>query len=376
MRIELTTIDDLSREEWNKVMLNNTYLTVLNYDSLCLFWEHFKGETDPTLPRIGGIVDAVIVRLFRENELTAIIPLVLVDRMYKFLKVRSIEFLTQQLGGPYLGVIGEEIDEKVWGLIRKKLIESFKFDLFQLTYISDYSFCEGNIYYQGVCPLVNLSNFEDFEAYSKSKYDGKFKYNLRSRLKKFIADGGKLEVLTFNELSSSDLEEMRSVSATKEIDGKQDVLKDEKFWKYLHQNIMLYPNKVILARLQGRIVAFQYSIYLNNFRLYVNLAYDRKYKKYGLGNLIDNYEIETENFEHVSLVSMGPGLDVYKKKFATAYQPIYSYLSASNTIKGKLVEKYLKRKFKKIDLYWQNQFSELNVIDIEKVISLAFNKNQ
>jgi hypothetical protein len=353
MRIEFTDIVSLSREEWDLVYDNNQTVSVLTYDVMQLFLTHFNGSNSDS--KFGRIISTIIVKIFVDNNLVTIIPFVLIERNRNSIVFRSIEFISQQFGGPYLGPIGAKISDKTWLKIRKELKSNYKFDFLQLRYITDNSIFKNNIYCNNVCPIIEIRNFDNYGSFSQTIYDSKFRYNLRSRFKKFVSNGGSLNVKSFNALSESELLQIQEVSASKEQDGKIDVIKDMFVWEYIINNMKLYNNRIVFAKLNNVIVAFQYSIYIDSIHIYSNLAYNRDFKQFGLGNLIDNFEIEMEDFGAIKYISMGPGFDSYKKKFATGYQPLFTYITSGNTIRGRLITAYLIRKLNKVDLYWRNQ---------------------
>ena len=180
-------------------------------------------------------------------------------------------------------------------------------------------------------PIINLADFIDYTDYNKQQYNSKKRYNIKSRKKSFLDNNGQLLKTSYDKISKEDFKGILDVSASKKTEGKHDHFESKEILNYTKSMLLNYKNQIILAKINNKVIGYQISFLYSNFRSYSGLSYDRNYKKYGIGNLIDDFEIERQDFNSIKFINMGAGLDDYKLNFSTEIEKLYTFQLKGNT---------------------------------------------
>ena len=313
----LSSIDEIKKfkKKWfsfEKSLSDSEY----NYSFIINWLESFLEKKDS---RFGFEKEILVVVLYRNQSIISIYPLLKVKRIYKrFFRYSSVEFIGSQFGGGNLGGIGL-INNDQFKIILNWLNENISFDVLYLSnqnkgHLSIYSSLKSFSY--SVYPIINLKDFDDYTDYSIKKYNSNMRKNLRRRLKMFYSDGGCIESKKYKDISENEFNQILKVSASKETEGKHDHFKDKEILYYLKNMLLSSKNKIIFAKLKNVIIGYQIIYLYDKFKIYSGLSYDRNYKKYGIGNILEDFDIKSTNFKEYNYISMGPGLEKYKKYFS------------------------------------------------------------
>ena len=346
----ISTIKQLEeiKNDWvqfENIFLNDEYNYNIIYNWSCIF---LNKENE----RFGYKKKLNIIILYQNNSILSILPLINIKRrIKKFFTYTSLEFIGSQFGCNNLGPIGE-INNKNLDIILNWLNKNIQYDIINLgnqnkNNLSLYSLYSS--YFYSIYPIINLKNFIDYNDYSKTKYNSNMRKNLKRRLKMLHNDDGELLIKKFQEISNKEFNEILKVSASKETEGKHDHFKDKDILVYIKNILSTTNHKIILAKLNNEIIGYQIIYLYKKYKIYSGLSYNRLYKKYGIGNLLEDYDIQNTKFNEYDYINMGPGLEKYKTYFSTDYQKIYCVLIRGNTFFSKLFFYFTIKKFKKLE---------------------------
>tara|TARA_B100000965_G_scaffold386741_1_gene389298 strand:+ start:11661 stop:12749 length:1089 start_codon:yes stop_codon:yes gene_type:complete len=293
-----------------------------------------------------------ILVLYDSALIQTIFPLIKVKRKYKrFIKYRSLEYIGQQYGGFSFDFIGNKT-QKYISCILDWMKDNINYNLLNLSYQKEYQFKQFNnsvFFCISAYPIIDINRFSNYDSYNKEVYNSKIRYNIKSRKKKFELDGGEIIKTNYENISKNDFEGILKVSSTKEDEDKKDHYADKDKLKFEKKLLTIIDNQIIIAKIEQKIVGYQISYIFDKNRVFNGLSYHRKYKKYGIGNLIDDYEVQSEQFNDIHTISMGSGLDSYKLNFNTSFEKIYNIISVNETFFSKLISCFLFKKLKKIN---------------------------
>lgn len=337
---------DFFESEWLKFEEQHFNLSQ-NYYLVKKYIETFYSKDDS---RFGFNKKILVILVYEDGTLKLIIPLFIVKRFFKkIIPYISIETLTNAFAMPYQRFIGIA-EEKYFNEVKTWISQNFKYDILSFTHL-DKNYIKtiksGENIIHGICPIVDLSEFKDYAEYNKVHYNSKTRYNIQSRKKKFISAGGALLKKTIHELSDDEFLQIRKVSATKELDHKHDHLSDERVVNYVKSLLAKYSHSITIARLNEKIVGYQISYFFEKTKFLESLAYDRNFKSFGIGNLIDDFEISSLDFNSINKINMGAGTDSYKLSFATKMEELYMHIDYGNRMFSKIICSYILGKYKK-----------------------------
>jgi hypothetical protein len=367
MKIEISDKFDISKEEFELLDSHTPYIHNLSYDSLTAWWDHFKSVKNNH--RIGDLKQLAIVKVFRNSKISTLIPLALVhQKKFRYFRFKQLEFLSQQHGGPLLSFIGFQISPIEYSEVLKALKRNIKFDFLECNFLPKDANFTSCMIPTSITLFIHLDRYNDYLDYQTSKYDRKFKKNIERRRNLFFDEGGKFVIKKFEELSETVLSEIRKVGATKSAaTGKTDILSEKLFWEYIIKHFKTVNSRVMLALLNDQIVGYHFTYYIHTYmRIYSMLAYHRDYKKYGIGNLIDDEELRTEKFQNCKMISMGGGVSEYKLKFADSFAFTYTWFQRGNTLKSFIFSKLLIERLK-------DREEKLNILR-EKLLEKGLNE--
>ena len=177
----------------------------------------------------------------------------------------------------------------------------------------------------------------------------KKRYNINSRKKSFLKDNGELIKTSYRKISNKDFKSILYVSSTKKTEGKHDHYEVKEILDYTKSMLSKNENQIILAKINNKVIGFQISFIYSNYRVYAGLAYDRNYKKYGIGNLIDDFEIESQDFRTLKYINMGAGLDNYKLTFNTGIEKLYTLQLNGNRFFSSFLCVFFNKRVKQIE---------------------------
>ena len=318
----------------------------------------FKKNND----RLGYNKNLKILVLYKNNSIETILPLMKVTRSIKrYIKYTSLELIGSQFGFNKTNIIGIKNTNNIQLLIDwiKKNISFNILNISNLDYV-DLSYLKNmKNYCYSASPIIQLDKFSDYINYQKSKYNSNMRKNLKRRKKMLYNDGGELLIKNYNEITEKEFHQIQLVSSSKELEGKHDHLKDESNLLFLKYMLEKNENKIVLAKLHNEVIGYQIIYLYQNFKIYSGLSYDRNYKKYGIGNLLENHDIENTIFSNNYYINMGPGLEDYKKYFATDYKKIFCVIINGKGLMSYFINIYISYKYKNIEFDFNRNMQNL-----------------
>ena len=348
------------KDEWielEKKHPNESY----NYNLIDIWLSHFTNYNNN---RFGYDKKIYIILLYKNNSLVSIFPLINLTRKFKrIVSYQSLELIGQQYGLNDLGVLGEVSDEYI-DLYINWIRKNIKFDIMTLQYQNNEnasSFKSFNKIVSSGFPIIKLTNFIDYNDYNKQQYNSKKRYNIKSRKKSFLKNNGQLIKTSYNNISKDDFKGILDVSASKKTEGKHDHFDSKEILDYTKSMLLNYKNQIILAKIKNKVIGYQISFLYSDFRSYTGLSYDRNYKKYGVGNLIDDFEIESQNFNSLKFINMGAGLDDYKLIFCTEIDKLYTFQLKGNTWLSLIIYRIFNKRVQQIEKSLQAQILNKNL---------------
>lgn len=317
-------------KEWRilEKSLNHSNLTS-SYDWLNTWWSVFKNVNNSL---IGFNKKLIIICLYENHNLVAIAPLLKVNRKKYGINISFIEFLGQQWAGNYLDIIAGKSHIKYRNIIFKWLYNNVKFDSIFLKYIPNDTQCFtlDQLYLYSACPEINISEFRNYDEYVKNKYSKNLKQNLRTAYNKAKKADDMIET-SIEALDHKNFKETVRLSEFKLLDRKNSIFNDENKSLFMQEVTKIMTSNVVFVHLNGKNVAYRTNVIFNNNKFCLDASYDRNFRKYELGSIsVDanlNDSFTNKMFSHC----FGPGLDFYKKKFTKKNINIYMFIHKGNT---------------------------------------------
>ncbi len=311
-----------------------------SYEWISLWHETFEHREDN---RFGNNKELVVCFLYRESELIAIAPFVILSKTYFKVKIRSIEFIGQQWGATYCDILSSQISNHELNLIIDKLKQSYKFDVLFLTHIPQFSnsFSPNCLFPYEVCPEIKLQRFQDYNDYRNQCYSKSTKQNLRSALNRANKNNHQISI-THEAFDTLKFKEIVNAARSKIRDGKADKYSDPLKVCFRKRIMNLLESNVTTIRIDEKLCAYRINIVYRNTKFCFDASYDRDFPKYNLGpqsvdaSINNSYDLNLNN--HCE----GPGNDYYKRKFATHLVTLNYYTRAGNTLKGKFLAPFTK----------------------------------
>ena len=316
-----------------------------SFDWLITWWSIFKDVNNSS---IGFNKKLLIVCLYDGDNLVAIAPFVKVYRKKFGIKISFIEFLGQQWAGNYLDIISDTKNAIYNNEIFQWLNNNLKYDLLLLKYIPQYStnFNNDNLYLYSACPEIQIDEYAEHNEYIKNKYSKNLKQNLRTAYNK-VKKADDLIKTSIEALDHKNFKETVRLSEFKLLDGKNSIFNDENKSFFMQEVTKIMTSNVVFVQLNGKNVAYRTNVIFNNNKFCLDASYDRNFRKYELGSIsVDanlNDSFTNKMFSHC----FGPGLDFYKKKFTKKNINIYMFIEKGNTFFSLIIFiiiKYLAKK--------------------------------
>lgn len=152
-----------------------------------------------------------------------------------------------------------------------------------------------------------------------------------------------------HEIDEYSLAAIRNISASKTTDGKSDLyenkLKEDFHLKIYRQN----PSKVVFIKFNGEAVAYGTLIDINGQRIGVDSAFDRRFRKYGVGIHCIDQVIRSGFEDNVEKLSFGLGMDTYKFQFTNCIEEFFMCYDFKIRLKSLLVLPYFHYRIKKMN---------------------------
>lgn len=327
--------------EWKQLEkdINHQNLTS-SFDWLSTWWNIFKDVNNTT---IGYNKELIIICLFENDKLTAIAPFLKVFRKKYGLKISFIEFLGQQWAGNYLDIICAKGNTNYKDEIFGWLYDNFKFDILLLKYIPEYStnFNSKELDLYSACPTIELSEYSNHDDFIKNKYSKNLKQNLRTAYNKAKKTDIEIETVV-EEIDQNNFDDIIQISKFKLSDGKHSIYNDENKLLFMKKITKAMLSNIIFVKVNNKNVAYRANVFFNNNKFCIDASYDRNFRKFELGSISVDANIKDSYSKKISKQCLGPGLDLYKKKFTKKYTNIFIYPKKGNTLMSLLLIKPLK----------------------------------
>lgn len=342
MRIKVITTDeefDKVKNEWTdfEKKVDNKNITS-SYLWQRTWWKHF-GHIDNN--QYGYDKKLSIIFLYNDNnELRAIAPFCVVTRkLKKFFNYTIIEFIAQQWGATYLDFISNNLSRNEIDYIFNWLEENRKYDLIHLRYIpeftSNFDLRSENATVLSACPEITEINYENIS----SNYSKNLKQNIRTAYNKISKNN--IDVL--KKVSEKNEDELFSsvvkVSKSKLNDDKHSIYLDKIKKDFLRCVYDIMDFNCVQIYFNNSLVSYRINLIYNNRKFCLDASFDRNYRKYDLGALSVDYNIEDSCQKNLICHCMGTGIDSYKLKFTKKVCKIYNVLYKGNTLKSGLIYK-------------------------------------
>ncbi|RKE04306.1 GNAT family N-acetyltransferase [Marinifilum flexuosum] len=293
-----------------------------------------------------------IILVYKEEKLTAIIPLLKLVRIYlKFIRISFLEFFGQQwssLGNDIL--IVEEVDKLFYRELRHWIRKNISYDIIFLKYIpkqSELVKCF-RLFHYSVAPCVQLNRYEGYQDFTKKVYSKKFREELKRTARKLAREN--LEyTIEVRAVSKENLKLIKHISKSKEIDGKSFLygnFEKEAFHLSIYES---FPSQIILLKLNDEIVAYSTSIDWQGKRLAIDSSFNRRFRKYGIGiHCVDSF-IRNAFDDKMKKLSLGMGHDSYKYRFCDDMDQFFMCFDYKISWKSLLALPYIKYRLIKTD---------------------------
>lgn len=309
-------------------------------------WLTFLGNYNDA--QLGYNKKQVIVVAYKDQIPALLLPLMLVSRYKKKIKIVSLEFLSQSFNWAAMDIISSSLSDleikQVFQFIKNKV----KYHYINLSYLPQASIIirtlRENIFYHSAFLVVPISiSYEKIrkEYYSKNlrhilnKFEKRINNYPMQISKKVLI--GKSEILPYKE-------KIKKVSISKlQSYGMHSVYEDETKGIYFFNKIINTPNVFCsIYELDNELLAYNLGFIKNDVVFAVDAAYNRNFgdsQKIGLGILAYDNIVQKFALDY-SKLNMGPGLDDYKFRFTKKSELTYTFFQKGNKILSKFWFKF------------------------------------
>jgi hypothetical protein len=296
--------------------------------------------------RFGSQKKPIILLIYKKESLSAIFPLIRVERTKKkYFRFMYVEFLSQSFNGEYLDILEIlPLDSNdiinIFNFIKKEI----KYDILNLSYLSVdsklVSTFNKNVFYHSEIPILDIDL--PYEEIRKKSYSR----NLRSNINKFRRKIDELSdqhiigrVLLGEDQVKEYKEKIKFVSNSKLLSpGMHSIytsnIGDQYFNSIINRGIpycsIYESNGHLLAYILGN-VRDDGTVY------YLDGAFNRHYrneKHIGFGILALDQAIRFFSEKHKTY-NLGHGKDRYKMQFTKKTIPFYQIFISGNSFIGK-----------------------------------------
>jgi len=342
MKIKVITTDkefDSVKDEWMdfEKKVDNKNITS-SYLWQRTWWKHF-GHIDNN--QYGYDKKLCIIFLYNDNnELRAIAPFCIVKRkLKKIFNYTIIEFIAQQWGATYLDFISADLSKSEIDYIFDWLKKNRKYDLIHLRYVPEFTdnFDLGNenISLLSACPEISKLDYQNII----SNYSKHLKQNLRTAINKIKKNNIYFEKKVSKEFNDVLWSSIIQISGSKLRDGKHSIYLDKEKEKFLKDSYKTMDFNCVQIYFNNDLVSYRLNIIYNSRKFCFDASFDRNYRKYDLGALSVDYNIEDSCKKNLIYHCMGTGIDYNKLKFTKQVCKIYNVLYRGNTLKSGFIYK-------------------------------------
>lgn len=357
----ITTTEEFIKikEAWEhfEKKVNHKNITA-SYAWLITWWEVFKNRNDN---EFGYNKQLLILLVYKDNELVAIVPFVHLYRIKYGIKVTFIEFLSQQWGATYIDIVGKNLSKDDIDYIFAWLYSNQKFDSISLKYIPEYSIYqyEHKCYVLSACPYIDMSNYSNYKEYEVATFNKKRRHNFSNALRRAAKNNLEINysIIPFTE---AETEEVIRLSNSKILDDKHDLYLDTGKKEFMFSIARILNTEVMFLTANGMNIAYKLFITFNNTKFNLNKSYDRRYNTYSPGNLLQRESIKHSFSEGVSIDCLGTGVDEFKLRFTQDILKIYTLILRGNTLIGKLIYRKLEQKNIEVENEFLEQLADLS----------------
>lgn len=337
----LITLEDLQKIEYCSMFPGSQVTWITDW------YETFKEQKDNDF---GFSKRLFIVTVYKENTLVAIVPLIKLTRVYfKIFKLQFLEFLGQQWSGMGYDIIQiKKLENRFTSELTKWLSRNISYHFIFFKYLPGDSILKSKfrLFKYAGAPFVNTSNFVDYKDFSLNVYARKFREDLRRTKRRIEKDGLQISIEQRN-LDKQSLLWIQKISASKTTDGKSNLyenqLKADFHLRMYRQN----SAKVVFVKFNNKPVAYGTTIDFNGQRIGIDAAFDRQYRKYGVGIHCIDQVIRCAFSDGIKKLSFGLGMDIYKFQFTNCIEEFYMCYDYKIRFKTLLVMPFFKYKLEK-----------------------------
>ncbi len=342
MRIKVITSDrefDSVKEEWMNFekKVDNKNITS-SYLWQRTWWKHF-GNIDNN--QYGHDKKLSVLFLYNnENELRAIAPFCIVKRyLKKIIPYKTIEFIGQQWGATYLDFISNKLLRKEIDYLFNWLKKNRKYDLIHLRYIpkftNNFDLDNENITVLSACPEINNLDYQ----YISNNYSKHLKQNIRTAYNKISKNNISVEKIAAEKNNNKLFLSIKNVSKSKLNDSKHSIYLDKIKENFLKDVYKIMDFNCVQIYFNNNLVSYRVNFIYNRRKFCLDASYNRNYRKYDLGVLSVDYNIEDSCNKDLIYHCMGTGIDSYKLRFTKRVCKIYNVIYKGNTLKSGLIYK-------------------------------------
>ncbi|PXX97927.1 hypothetical protein DF185_16445 [Marinifilum breve] len=355
-RFETITIEELEKLEYNANCPSCRFEWIYS-------WYQVFEKVENNI--VGFKKKPVIILVYKENRLTAIVPLLKLVRTYfKFIRISFLEFFGQQwssLGNDIL--IVDEVDQLFYRELRGWIRKNISYDFIFLKYIpkqSELMKCF-RLFHYSVAPCIQLNRYEGYPDFTKKVYSKKFREELKRTTRKLSRENLEFTI-EVKEISKENLQLIKHISKSKEIDGKSFLYGNSEKEAFHLSIYKRFPSQILLLKLNDELVAYSTSIDWQGKRLGIDSSFNRRYRKYGIGiRCVDSF-IKNAFDDKMKKLSLGMGHDSYKFRFCDDMDQFFMCFDYKISLKSLLALPYFKYRLIKADKEVQSKIQKISAI--------------
>jgi len=191
-----------------------------------------------------------------------------------------------------------------------------------------------------------MERYNNYEVFSEQVYSKKFREELKRTDRKIKRDGYEF-VIKFEKINEINLNEIRRIAKSKEVDGKSYLygnVTKEAFHLHVYKK---NPSNVLFLKFNNQVVAYATCIDWNGERIGIDSSFDRYFRKYGVGIQCIDACIKNGFMDQKQKYSFGLGVDSYKFRFSDQIQQYFMCYDYKIRFKVLLTLPYLHYQMKK-----------------------------
>jgi len=320
-------------------------------ENILKWWERYVKINNQ---RVGYDKECKIILVYNDKKLKAILPLMKVVRIkFKYLKVVTLEFLTQSFTDHVLDIIHNDLkieEVKETFLFIKK---SICFDYLNLSYLNEDSVlikCSADVFLHAGKVIIPLQ--KDYETIRKDVYSKNLRHILNKFNRRIAEDQNSMvtEVIEGAENIRKIKNDIIEVSLSKLLeDGMHSLYQNSEFAdNYFDELLKKQRPFCSVYFYDNKLVAYNLGYIKDDIVYALDAAYNRVYadaQKIGLGILAYDRIVEMYAGRFNDL-DMGFGLDDYKFRFSKKVVFTKTLIMKGNTVRSLLFYKHSNNKLK------------------------------